>query len=737
MIGEGEHPRQHDTRDTLGGEITTFGYCGISATGVFLQQIIFLLMKVNTKKVSVIVMALVAAVLAAGTIFEKEHGAEWTGEHFYGSWWFAVLMGMVAVGAIVSIVQGKMWRRPSTLLIHAAVPVILLGGALTTWTGQHGSMTLQPGVSCNEFGEYRLPFAVTLNRFEMVPYAGTHTPMDFVSHVVVDGERHDISMNNILRHRGYRFYQEDYGDDGSSTLSVAHDPWGIGVTYCGYALLVLGLLCMLVAKNGPFRKLLRGAVPVIMLFFFTFQLTPFSFAAPRTLPKATASKMGEMYVLYKGRACPLQTLAKDFTTKLTGSATYHGLSSEQVLSGYLFYYSEWVEEPAIKIKGAGSLGLDSRSSMSQLMFLDTLRVGPTTDKNLKAAAEKQSLVRMLLSGKLLKLYPIADSSGTLGWYSQNDDLPLSVDDEEYLFVRRSLGYCQQLVVEGDYTALEKAFDKTRQYQEKRFHPSAFRVGAERLYNALTTGRWLAMVSITLGLLFFAYTLIRKNKQAKWMRVASIVWVAALTAFLLLIFILRWIIGGHAPMAGGFDSMNLMALVIGIVALLLCRRHPVALPAGMLTMGFCLLVAMMSGSNPPVTNLMPVLNSPLLTLHVAVIMCSYALFFFVMMGGVAGLIRDGEAYRRLNLLLLYPAVTLLAIGIIIGAVWANISWGNYWSWDPKEVWALITLIIYAIPLHRGVLQRPRAFHLYCLLAFLSVVITYFGVNFILGGLHAYN
>ncbi len=681
-------------------------------------------------------MVLVAVVLAAGTVFERYRGAEWVADHFYGSWWFAVLMGVVAVGAIVSIVQGKMWRRPSTLLIHAAVPVILLGGALTTWTGQHGSMTLQPGVPCNEFEGHRLPFSVTLERFEVVPYAGTRTPMDFVSHVVVDGERHDISMNNILRHRGYRFYQEDYGEDGSSTLSVAHDPWGIGVTYCGYALLVLGLLWMLVAKNGPFRRLLRGAAIAAIL-----MLPIAANATPKTLPKATASKMGEMYVLYKGRVCPLQTLAKDFTTKLTGGATYHGLSSEQVLSGYLFYYSEWVDEPAIKIKGAASLGLDSRASMSQLAVLDTLRVGPATDKNLKAAAEKQSLVRMLLSGKLLKLYPIADSSGTLGWYSQNDDLPLSVDDDEYLFVRRSLSYFQQLVVEGDFEALEEAFDKTRQYQEKRFHPSTFRVGAERLYNTLTTGRWLAMLSITLGLLFFAYTLIRKNKQAKWMRVASIVWVAALTAFLLLIFILRWIIGGHVPMAGGFDSMNLMALVIGIVALLLCRRHPVALPAGMMTMGFCLLVAMMSGSNPPVTNLMPVLNSPLLTLHVAVIMCSYALFFFVMMGGVAGLIRDGEAYRRLNLLLLYPAVTLLAIGIIIGAVWANISWGNYWSWDPKEVWALITLIIYAIPLHFNENDNENKnntrFHLYCVLAFLSVVITYFGVNFILGGLHAYN
>ena len=183
-------------------------------------------------------------------------------------------------------------------------------------------------------------------------------------------------------------------------------------------------------------------------------------------------------------------------------------------------------------------------------------------------------------------------------------------------------------------------------------------------------------------------------------------------------------------------MNLVALMAGLVALSLQRRNPTALPVGMMVMGFCLLVAMMSGSNPPVTNLMPVLNSPLLTIHVAVIMCSYALFFFVALLGAAGLITREERYRRLMTLLLYPAVALLAAGIIIGAIWANISWGNYWSWDPKEVWALITLIVYAIPLHQGVLRRPWTFYLYCLLALLSVVITYFGVNFLLGGMHAY-
>ena len=183
-------------------------------------------------------------------------------------------------------------------------------------------------------------------------------------------------------------------------------------------------------------------------------------------------------------------------------------------------------------------------------------------------------------------------------------------------------------------------------------------------------------------------------------------------------------------------MNLMSIVIGIITLTMVRHHPMAPAIGMLTMGFCQLVAMMSGSNPPVTHLMPVLNSPLLTLHVAVIMCSYALLFFVSMIGTAGLITGEALYRRLIMLLLYPAVSLLAVGIMIGAVWANISWGNYWSWDPKEVWALITLIVYTLPLHPHVLKRPRMFYLYCLLAFLSVVVTYFGVNLILGGIHAY-
>lgn len=658
------------------------------------------------KKARVGLMVLVAIVLAAGTIFERYRGSEWVGDHFYSSWWFALLMGFVAVGAIVAIVQGRLWQRPAVLLIHAAVPVILLGGALTTWTGQHGQITLAPGETAE---------GITLESFEVVYYPGTHTPMDFVSHVTItDGPsvRHeDISMNHILRHHGYRFYQEDYDEEGRSTLSVVHDPWGIPVVYTGFALLLLGLGWLMVSPKGHFRQLLKGATALAILL-----IPAVSMAAPRTLPKQTASKMGEMFVLYKGRICPLQTFAKDFTTKLTGKTTYHGLTSEQLLSGYLFYYSDWAD------------------------FTETLSE--------KRKAESEALVKMILSGKGLKLFPVSDSMGIVTWYAQNDDLPPTLSEDEYLFIRKQQSYCQELVVMGDFEELGRVFDKTRQFQEQRAAsvlPSPARVRAERLYNALTAGRWLAILSITFGLFGFAYCIFRAGKGKslpKALLWAAAAWVSLLTLFLLLLFILRWIAGGHIPMAGGFDTMNLMAIVIGIIGIALTRRHPMALPVAMLTMGFCLLVAMMSGSNPMVTNLMPVLNSPLLCLHVAVIMMAYALFFFLMMVGIAGLVggkQNASTTFNLGKILLYPAVFLLALGIIIGAFWANISWGNYWSWDPKEVWALITLIVYVAPLHPSlkISRSPRVFHLYCALAFLSVIVTYFGVNLLLGGVHAYN
>jgi ABC-type transport system involved in cytochrome c biogenesis permease subunit len=373
-------------------------------------------------------------------------------------------------------------------------------------------------------------------------------------------------------------------------------------------------------------------------------------------------------------------------------------------------------------------------------------------KDQRAADEKYNLIKMVTGSELLKLYPLTDSTGKLSWYSQNDPLPLDVNDDEYIFIRKQLSYCQELVVTGDFTTLDQVFEKTAEYQRKQAAavlPSPTRIRAERIYNALTTGRWLALLSITLGLLSFAIALYSSPRDKSTgasrhsivgSKVSTLI-VALLTLFLLVIMLLRWIAGGHAPMAGGFDSMHLMAIAIGIVALCTARRYHIAPSIALMAMGFCLMVAMMSGSNPPITHLMPVLSSPLLTLHVMVIMIAYALFIFAMLGSVAALLRPTlrSSMERTNLLLLYPAVALLAVGIIIGAVWANISWGNYWSWDPKEVWALITLLLYLYPLHLSA-QRGHStlhFHIWCIAAFFSVVVTYFGVNLLLGGMHAYN
>ena len=740
-------------------------------------------MKYIRHLLSVLFIVLIIA-MAAGTVVEKFHGSEHALNHVYGAWWFVVLWGLAAVGLIILIFLRKLWQRPVVCALHTSVLLILLGALLTMLTGQHGEMTLRPDTPANSFTvgqdgnskEMALPFSLTLDRFEVETYPGTHSPMDFVSYLQINdgGKTIDakISMNHILKHRHYRFYQSDYDEEGNSVLSVAHDPWGTGITYAGYILLFIALVGMFFYRKGQFRMLLRKvsdkAVLLIVLLTLGTATSALAGNKPTTLPRESADKMGQMYVMYKGRVCPLQTLAKDFTAKLCGNATYRGYTPEQVFSGWLFYFDEWKDEPMFKIKGDDvreELGIDSKYARltdftdiyGKYKLEDVVKSLPMGDpkrKKFHAADEKYQLINMMYNGKLLKMFPHADSLNEITWYAQNDALPIDISDNEYLFIRKQLSLCHEYVIKGDFKALDEVFEKTKIYQEKYALgnvQSKAQYRAERLYNKLTAGKWLAMLNITLGLVCFAAALIcigKGRKLYKPMRIVATVWMTLLCLFLATLFILRWIAGGHVPMAGGFDSMNLLALSICVITLLMMRKYEMALPAGLLMTGFVLLVQMISGSNPPITHLMPVLTSPLLSLHVTVIMIAYALLFFVMLNGISAVIvrvtqPANKAYlerlQEISMLLLYPAVSLLAIGIFIGAVWANISWGNYWTWDPKEVWALITLMVYAASLHNTIwksFRNPMFFHIYGILAFLSVIITYFGVNIILGGMHSY-
>jgi cytochrome c-type biogenesis protein CcsB len=222
----------------------------------------------------------------------------------------------------------------------------------------------------------------------------------------------------------------------------------------------------------------------------------------------------------------------------------------------------------------------------------------------------------------------------------------------------------------------------------------------------------------------------------------------LFAYISLNIVIRALVSGHIPLSNGFETMSFMAWCCSLLAIIFSKRFRYALPFGFLLCGFSLLVAMMGESTPQITQLMPVLHSPLLSIHVMLIMVAYTLLAFTMMNGVTAIVLHStnrgateqiEYLSLISRILLYPAVFLLTVGIFIGAVWANVSWGRYWGWDPKEVWALITMLIYALAIHVQSLKwfrKPIHFHLFCVVAFLSVLMTYFGVNFVLGGLHSY-
>jgi ABC-type transport system involved in cytochrome c biogenesis permease subunit len=287
-------------------------------------------------------------------------------------------------------------------------------------------------------------------------------------------------------------------------------------------------------------------------------------------------------------------------------------------------------------------------------------------------------------------------------------------------------------------------------------PSERMVQTELFYNALRSQKWPVFLSLSLSLLL-CIALLGFGRKWQWLGGVTLGFAITLFVFVTLQLALRWLLSGHIPVSNGPETMLFMAwvvlllpIVIGAKAILK-RKH--ALHSTLYTLhlmaaftplvaSFCLLVAMLGGSSSQLSPLMPVLQSPLLSIHVMTVMCAYSLFALQMLLGIYALFTLHSKLERvtaLSQLLLYPAVFLLTIGIFLGAVWANVSWGDYWSWDPKESWALITLMVYAVPLHSasiGIFRKPRFYHLYMVIAFLAVLITYFGVNYLLGGMHSY-
>ena len=710
------------------------------------------------KKTVIALYIVVVAILAIATIVEKYQGTPYVAEHIYGAWWFAALWALLTAVAVFYFLQRRV-SRPAVVVLHLSFVVILAGALLTRLTARQGFVHLRQGLPVSDYTDddmltRPLPFTITLQHFEVSYHEGTEAAADYMSHVTIDGQPYTVSMNNIASHDAVRLYQSSFDPDlQGSLLAMNSDPWGIPVTYTGYALLFVALLWLLIDPKGQFRQLLRRASALAVGGLLCGQVmaagntTP----TPRTVPQATADRLGQLYMVYNDRVCPVETYALDFTKKLSGRRSYQGLTATQVLAGFIFFYDEWTQEPVIKVKGGEMkqrLQLPDYASFNSFFTANGYILGPyLADKDIRKVDEKLSLIMELHQGRPLRLFPYAQQGRTT-WYAPTDELPDSMDGEHRKYIREVCSLLNSEVQAGRFDRANAFLDKMLQYQQtfgQRSLPSATRTRAEHLYNHIPFATILFMACLTLGILAFLAMLFmpQGSRGMRWLQRTLTLLLAGCWLALTVCLALRWLITGVIPMSNGYETMLFLAWAVMLLSLFSSRRFPIMLTFGLLLAGFFLLVSHISQMDPQMTHLMPVLNSPLLTIHVSIVMMAYALLSLTFISSLTALLvrRQQAQLTLLSQLLLYPALTCLGFGIFIGAIWANISWGTYWSWDPKETWALITFMVYAAPAHRSFSpltssMSPTRYHLYMVAAFLTLLMTYFGVNYFLGGMHSY-
>ena len=731
-----------------------------------------------TKIIIIALYTLIVVCIGFATIIEKYHGTAFVSEHIYGAWWFSALWAVLTVVACAYMLKQHLYRRLAVFLLHASFVVILAGALTTHLFAKQGTVRLRTGIAeinyVDKEGKVeRFPFSLTLKEFRIVNYPGTDAPLDYQS--VVEHSRTDVptpsnvpwrgvrdeavlvSMNNVGNIDGYRLFQQSYDTDGEGvTLGVSYDPWGIAITYTGYLLLLIGIIATLLSRKTQMRALYRKAVLMIMLLVsihVSAENSQFS-ARPNgtlaepvgarilnsqfVLDKDIAHRMGTIQVLYNNRICPLNTVATDFVMKMTGSASWHGYSADEVFFSWMIYYSPWEKELLLNNKRKGA---DERNAVAEMFYNGQFtKIFPYKLTSDPSPSNHSPLLGRGVGGEVI-------------WFSPGSQiLPREIPVKEQFFIKQSMDFLTEAIVTGQKDRAFEIIAKIKLFQRDMIGdllPSESTTKAELFYNSLRSQKWPVFLSLTLSILLCVLMLM--SVKGKWLRLLNLSFITLLMAYVTLQLGLRWWLSGHIPVSNGPETMLFMAWVLLLLSLstLNSKLSTIITAFAPLISSFCLLVAMLGGSSSQISPLMPVLQSPLLSVHVMTVMCAYALFALQLLLGIYALLGHRfslftihfslERATALSQLLLYPAVFLLTIGIFLGAVWANVSWGNYWSWDPKETWALITLMVYAVPFHSTsipMFRRPHVYHLYMVCAFLSVVITYFGVNYLLGGMHSY-
>ncbi|MGB2386006.1 MAG: cytochrome c biogenesis protein CcsA [Flavobacteriaceae bacterium] len=669
-----------------------------------------------------------------------------------------------------------------------------------------------------------LPFDIKLNDFIAERYPGTEKSYSsYESKVTVfDDKEGDfdfhIYMNNILNHRGYRFFQSSFDPDEKGTiLSVNHDYWGTWFTYFGYYLLYFGLMAILLSKGARMEALRqqldkikrkKAKLSIIVFSFFSFgvnaqlshtsdhqMLRPTqqqldSILSANITPVDESNRFGELVIQDSdGRMKPVNTYASELLRKLSKKDTYNDYEANQVFLSMQESPQLWYNVPIIYLKPKKAdtirsvIGLQKEQKYAALIdFLDknlNYKLGPYLEeaynaqvptaiqKEFKETDQRVSLLFNSLEGDALRLFPIPDDENNK-WVSPKEFVQQGrvIKDSLYSnFIKTGfLAYLATLqndkLQNTDFTQSQKlveAIKKTQQRYGGKTMLSEKKIKTEITYNKYDIFKklfsWYMYASSLMFVLLIVQILRDKSKVLKLsvniFKILLYVCFGLHTAGL----IVRWYISGHAPWSDAYESMIYVAWATMAFGVMLGQKSNLTFASTAFVTAMILMIAHWNWMDPSIGNLQPVLNSYWLMIHVAVIVGSYGPMALGMILGIISLLliilttsknKDKMSLNIkeltvINEMALTVGLVMLTIGNFLGGMWANESWGRYWGWDPKETWALISIMIYAFVIHMRLVPGLRsrlAFNIASILAFGSIMMTYFGVNFYLAGLHSY-
>ncbi len=659
--------------------------------------------------------------------------------------------------------------------------------------------------------EIILPFALRLDKFELQRYPGSMTPSEYSSYVTVMDKnksfKYHIYMNHVLDYKGYRFFQSSYDmDEKGSILSVNHDP-GTLITYIGYILLTIGFIWSYLAEKGRIKTLLKrlekleskktlASLLIVVGFLFNNNLNAASIDTSNlnkeelktitSISKEHSEKYARLIVQSNGgRMEPLDTLNKEVIKKLSSKSGFLGLNYNQIAIGILVNPDIYKKIRFIKITHpliAKNIGLPKSAKYAsfndffknngsgEYKILKDVNIAKKKrpalqnvyDKELIKIDEKLNVLYLYQQGYLLKIFPKPNDSNNR-WLNPIDAMKSFSNKDSQVVKFLITSYLDNVIKaqkDGNWSAANKTIHMISNFQKfygSSVIPSKNRVELEIFYNRIDIFNKLILAYILIGLilLFTAFASIVKPNLSLVKPISKIATITLVIVFLIhtLGLILRWYIAGHAPWSNAYESILFIAWATALAGFVFAKKSPISFAATSILAGVFLFVAFLSSLNPQITNLVPVLKSYWLMIHVAVITSSYG---FLALGALLGMfvlvlfiidrnkntphmVNAIKELTIINEITLILGLGLLTVGNFLGGVWANESWGRYWGWDPKETWAAVTILVYAAIIHMRFVPSLNSiykFNVAAILGYFSVIMTYFGVNYYLSGMHSY-